>query len=266
MGIVNATPDSYFAPSRFLSDGRLDALRLRETVLTMCREGADIIDIGACSTRPGSEAPSEEEEWRRLEPALRALRDDMPQFQLSIDTFRADIIQRSADIWGRAFIANDISAGLEDAYMLPTVSRLGLPYIAMHKRGTAMNMQSMCAYADVTSEVASFFDGFAARAEDAGIRDWWLDPGFGFAKNAAQNYQMLRELSEFQRFKRPVLAGISRKSFIYRPLGLTQDTVLPQTQALHALAIQEGAEILRVHDVAAAARTVSILRTKPSSQ
>ncbi|MDO5443201.1 MAG: dihydropteroate synthase [Bacteroidia bacterium] len=243
MGILNLTEDSYFIPSRYN--------------MSVLESGADIIDIGAVSTRPGAAEVPEEEEWARLEPVLRLIDASV---SISIDTVRSSIVERAADILGRTFIVNDISSGEDDSAMLETVSRLGLGYIAMHKRGTPSTMQSLCDYDDVVSDVLDYFSRFAAKAEAAGVKDWIIDPGFGFAKTVEQNYRMLDSLAKFSGTGRRVLVGISRKSFIYKPLGIGPEDALPATQALHMAALERGADILRVHDVAAARETVRLYR------
>lgn len=242
MGIVNATPDSFYAPSRY--------------DMSAVEAGADIVDVGAVSTRPGAEEVSEADEWSRLEPILRDL--TAVRADISIDTTRASIIERCCDLLGRPVIVNDISAGEDDPAMLGTAARLGLTYVAMHKRGTPATMQSLCDYADVTAGVLDYFRDFAFRAEEAGVSDWILDPGFGFAKDAAQNFTLLDSLGSLCALERPILVGISRKSFIYKSLGLTPETSLPATQALHMAALERGADILRVHDVPAAREVVSL--------
>ena len=251
MGILNATPDSYFAPSRaMLSD---DAARRAEK---MVEEGASYIDVGACSTRPGSELVPEEEEWKRLSDVLPAVRMVVPSnVKISIDSFRWGVIERCLDLVGEV-VVNDISAGEDDSEMLPEVGRLHLEYIAMHKRGIPSVMQSMCEYGDVTEAVKDYFSDFAVKAADFGITEWILDPGFGFAKTPEQCMQLLDRLSEFRCFNRPILVGISRKSMIYKPMGLTayDPEVLAETQKLHRKAVQSGASILRVHDVSSAVR------------
>lgn len=260
MGIVNLTDDSYFAPSRCLgTDGMPDIGRTVGMVGKILSEGADIIDIGACSTRPGSEPVGEEEEWRRLEPVLKAIKDSFPDAVISIDTWWASVVEMAAGLIG-PFIVNDISAGEDDPGMLPAVGRLGLQYIAMHKRGTPSTMQSLCNYGNVTSEVLQYFREFAERAEKAGIKDWILDPGFGFAKDIGQNWQLLRELEALRTLGHRVLVGVSRKSMIYRLFGITPEESLVQTQVLHFAALERGADILRVHDVAEAARTIEAYR------
>lgn len=268
MGIVNLTDDSYFAQSRCLpsvSDCDQAARNALERARTLVSEGADIIDIGACSTRPGSEPVGEAEEWKRLQPALSLIRRELPQTRISIDTYWASVVRQAFDLIG-SFIVNDISAGAADTQMLPTVGRLGLPYVAMHMRGTPKNMQSLTDYNQVTAEVYGFFTEFAQKASFYGISDWILDPGFGFAKTIGQNYQLLRGLSEFRKLRdasgnpRKILIGVSRKSMIYKLFDITPEESLPATQVLHLAALQNGADILRVHDISEAARTVELYR------
>lgn len=268
MGIVNLTDDSYFAQSRCLpsaSDCDQAARNALERARTLVSEGADIIDIGACSTRPGSEPVGEAEEWKRLQPALSLIRRELPQARISIDTYWASVVRQAFDLIG-SFIVNDISAGAADTQMLPTVGRLGLPYVAMHMRGTPKNMQSLTDYNQVTAEVYEFFTEFAQKASFYGISDWILDPGFGFAKTIGQNYQLLRGLSEFRKLRdasgnpRKILIGVSRKSMIYKLFDITPEESLPATQVLHLAALQNGADILRVHDISEAARTVELYR------
>lgn len=253
LGIVNLTDDSYFAPSRV--DG---SEALLQRVGTMLREGADRIDLGACSTRPGSKPVGADEEWRRLEPALRAIRQAFPEAGVSIDTYWASVVERAYDCIG-PFLVNDISAGAYDAAMLPLVGRLGLPYVAMHLRGTPETMQSLTDYPrGVTAEVLKYFRAFAKRAAKAGVTDWILDPGFGFAKTVEQNWTLLEELDRLQVLQRPVLVGVSRKSMIYKRFGITPEEALPATQVAHYMALERGATWLRVHDVAEARRTVQL--------
>lgn len=246
MGIVNITDNSFYSDSR--ANSREEIL---SRVATLIEEGADIIDFGACSTRPGSVPVSAEEEWKRLEPALKLYRELFFTTPLSIDTFRAPIVQRCFDEIG-PFMVNDISAGEDDSRMLPLVGKLGLGYIAMHKRGTPEVMQDFCQYDDVVKDIISYFVSFSSKAADYGIENWILDPGFGFSKTIEQNYEMLERLNEFKILKKEILVGISRKSFIYKKLGITPKDALPATTELHKLAIQKGANILRVHDVAPA--------------
>ena len=253
LGIVNLTDDSYYAASRAQDP---DAFLSR--VGTMLAEGADWIDIGACSTRPGAQPVGADEEWRRLEPALQALRQAFPDARVSIDTYWSSVVERAYDLIG-PFMVNDISAGTFDAQMLPLVGRLALPYIAMHMRGTPETMQSMTDYPHgVTAEVLRYFRAFAKRAAKAGVMDWILDPGFGFAKTVEQNWTLLEELDLLQVLQMPILVGVSRKSMIYKRFSITPEESLPATQVAHLLALQRGATWLRVHDVAEARRTVAI--------
>ena len=275
MGIVNLTDDSYYAPSRCGLHPKSMVRNALSAMEYMIDSGATIIDIGACSTRPGSQPVGAEEEWFRIRPVLRAAVARFPEMRFSLDTVYSDVIRKAygevsdalgADWARRCLIVNDISAGCDDPDMLPAVGELGLRYIAMHKRGNPATMQSLCEYDDVTAEVKAFFDEFAFFADVNGITDWTLDPGFGFAKTIEQNYQLLRELDVFSSCgvsegeRRKILVGVSRKSMIYKMLDIDPQDALPATQVLHLKALQNGADILRVHDVAEAARTVALYR------
>lgn len=263
MGIVNITDDSYFAESRCLDGQSVD--KAVERTGRLLEEGADIIDIGACSTRPGAMQIGPDEEWRRLEPVLRALSGEFPSARISIDTYWSSVVERAYGLIG-SFTVNDISAGEDDPKMLPLVGKLGLPYIAMHKKGTPGTMQSLCSYppshreglSDVSCAVSDYFDAFALRAKEYGITDWVMDPGFGFAKDLEQNWTLMREMDKILKPGHKTLVGVSRKSMIYRMFGITPEESLPATQALHMAALDKGADILRVHDVAEAVRTVRI--------
>lgn len=263
MGIVNITDDSYFAESRCLDGQSVD--KAVERTGRLLEEGADIIDIGACSTRPGALQIGPDEEWRRLEPVLRALSGEFPSARISIDTYWSSVVERAYGLIG-SFTVNDISAGEDDPKMLPLVGKLGLPYIAMHKKGTPLTMQSLCSYppshreglSDVSCAVSDYFDAFALRAKEYGITDWVMDPGFGFAKDLEQNWTLMREMDKILKPGHKTLVGVSRKSMIYRMFGITPEESLPATQALHMAALDKGADILRVHDVAEAVRTVRI--------
>ncbi len=273
MGIINVNDESFYSASR-CSDISSFSTQFTE----MARQGAGIIDIGACSTRPGSTPITPEEEWKLLEIPLKYLaecregreNDTQKDIGISIDTFRSEIVRRAYDMIGD-FIVNDISAGEDDPMMLKTVGELGLEYIAMHKRGTPDTMQQMCDYPKgVVREVADYFLAFAERAAAYGIKNHIIDPGFGFAKTVEQNYilfkgmpqlmDMIQENSAVQKEyqKHRLLVGISRKSMIYKPLCITPEESLTATAALNLQALMLGANILRVHDVREAVQCVKL--------
>lgn len=254
MGIINLNDDSFYAGSRCS-----EAASAVEKAGRMLEEGADILDLGVCSTRPGADPVSAEEEWRRLEPALRNVREAFPDALISIDTTSSEIVRKAFDLIGD-FIVNDISAGEDDAGMLPLAGRLGLTYVAMHKRGTPGTMQSLADYDDVTEEVMDYFRDFARKAELNEVTSWILDPGFGFAKTIEQNYEVLGNLDRFSEINPRILVGISRKSMVYKPLGISPEEALSATQVLHLYSLQKGASVLRVHDVAETVRTIGIYR------
>ena len=253
MGIVNVTPDSFFAGSRI--DGER-ALRTRLDQLV--REGAAIADLGAYSSRPGADEVSPEEEMKRLRPALQLLRDEYPTLPVSVDTFRSEVAQMAVEEYGAAII-NDISGGGLDPEMYRTVSRLQVPYILMHMKGDPQTMQSLTDYQDITLEVLDYFIKRIGQLLDLGLHDIILDPGFGFSKTTEQNYELLAHLDTLtQTLRQPLLVGLSRKSMIYRPLGCTPEEALGGTTFLHALALERGAKILRVHDVRPAAEAITL--------
>lgn len=261
MGIINATDDSFYAPSRVLSeDGKPDEFTLRNTIRSMLLSGADILDIGACSTRPGSIAVGADTEWQRLKVILPIVQEEAPVTPISIDTYNASVIEKAYDLIGPV-IVNDISSGVLDRNMLPLAGRLGLPYIAMHMRGTPETMSFHTDYRNgVVEDVKNYFLKFAQKASDNGITNWYLDPGFGFAKTLTQNYTLLKNLSELTSLLRPIVVGVSRKSMIYSLLGQNPEDSLPPTQALHMAALERGASILRVHDVSAARHTLVLYK------
>lgn len=271
MGIVNLTDDSYYANSRCLDrdDKEMSISKALARATRLVEEGATIIDLGACSTRLGAESIGAKMEWERLEGPLREIWLTLPQVKVSVDTWWSEVVERCCDMLSglscredvrNRFIVNDISAGEDDADMLPLVGREDLSYIAMHKKGNSKTMQSLCHYENVTLEVVEYFKEFSRKAERFGIRNWILDPGFGFAKDIAQNYQLLRESHIFKEEfpNQELLIGVSRKSMIYRLFNTTPEDSLAQTQVLHMKALQNGADILRVHDVEEAARTVRL--------
>ncbi len=252
MGILNVTPDSFYAGSRVGSEA---ASRASE----MLAEGADILDIGGYSSRPGAEDISSEREYDRLAPALDAIRSEHPEAIISVDTFRADVARKTVENFA-VDIINDISGGTLDPEMRDTVAALGTPYILMHMRGTPATMQQMCRYddvvADALSELAFKTDDF----RQAGVHDIIVDPGFGFAKTIEQNYRLLAALNLFHETGCPVLAGISRKSMLFKPLGIAPDDAGAATVAVHSMALMLGADIIRVHDVRQAVQSVKIFK------
>lgn len=254
MGIINATPDSFHPASRV--GGAAEAAAVAER---MVADGADMIDVGACSTRPGSCAPDEAVEWARLEPVLRAVRAAVgPAMPVSVDTYRAGIARRAVES-GLADIINDIGGGSLDSDMFDTVAALRVPYVLMHMRGTPADMQTRCDYTDVTADVISELAASLDRLALAGVADVIVDPGFGFAKTLEQNYALLRGLPVLAgALRRPVLAGLSRKSMATKLLGIDAADALPATCALNMLALERGASVLRVHDVAEAVQAVRI--------
>ena len=253
MGIVNVTPDSFFAGSRI--DG---AKALRERLDTLVREGAALADLGAYSSRSGAEEVSPEEERRRLRPALQILRDEYPDLPVSVDTFRSDVARMAVEEYGASMI-NDISGGGLDPAMYRTMAELQVPYILMHMKGDPKTMQQQASYSDVTLEVIDYFAQRVGQLLELGVHDIILDPGFGFSKTTTQNYELLAQLGSLvEAFTQPLLVGVSRKSMIYRPLGISPEEALSGTTFVHALALERGAKILRVHDVRPAVEAVQL--------
>lgn len=255
MGIVNATPDSFYAPSR-----SRDADAVKTRVEALVEAGADILDVGGYSSRPGAECVDESEETDRLATALTALRSVAPDIPVSVDTFRASVASVAVRELG-ADIVNDISAGTLDPEMITTVAALGVPYIAMHMRGTPATMQSLTDYpaGGVAATVAAELSETLRTLALSGVADVIVDPGFGFAKTLEQNYELMDDLGELTSIvERPVLVGISRKSMITRALDISPDEALPATTALHLAALLQGASILRVHDVGEARQAVEL--------
>ena len=253
MAIVNATPDSFYAGSRHVS---ADALML--TVDKAVADGAAILDVGGCSTRPGTAVPSAEEEWRRVSWALSLIRAKYPDFPISVDTFRASVAERAVVEFGVGMI-NDISGGELDADLLPTMARLQVPYVLMHSKGTPQTMQQLTDYDDLIPDMLRYFADKIALLRRLGFdKEIVIDPGFGFAKTVEQNFELLRHLRVFGTFDLPVLAGISRKSMLYKTLDVQPESALNGTTAANMLALVGGASILRVHDVREAVETIKI--------
>ncbi len=252
MGIINVTPDSFYSGSRTPGG---DAIRRRAE--EMRDEGADWVDIGGYSTRPGAEEVSPAEETDRLARGIEGVREVWPEAVISVDTFRAGVARECVRLG--ADIINDVGGGTLDPDMWQTVAELRVPYILMHMRGTPATMQTLTDCEDVTADVLSDMMRKVAALRRAGVADIIIDPGFGFAKTVEQNYRLLAGLRQFADTGLPVLAGLSRKSMIWRPLGITPEEALPGTTALNAAALLNGADILRVHDVGAARQTVEVI-------
>ena len=254
MGILNVTPDSFYAGSH-----AFDHQAIEHRVQEIIAQGADIIDIGGYSSRPGADEVSEAEEMQRIERGLAIIRDFDKSRPVSVDTFRAAVARRAIEEWG-ADIVNDISGGMADPAMFDTVAGLRAPYILMHMRGTPKTMQSLTGYNDVTADVVAELSKPLHRLMLKGVADVIIDPGFGFAKTTGQNYELFNNLDKIaELLERPLLVGISRKSMITRICDITPDEALPGTIALNTAAIMKGASIIRVHDVAAARQAVTVL-------
>lgn len=254
MGILNVTPDSFFAGSRKRTEAEI-AARIEEILA----QGGDWIDIGGYSSRPDATPVTADEEMRRLELGLEILSRDYPSVPVSVDTFRADVARCCVEKYGVAMI-NDISAGELDPEMFRTVADLQVPYIMMHMRGTPQTMASLTDYTDLMDEIMLYFAEKVRQLRLMGVSDLILDPGFGFSKTLEQNYELMAHLREFGIFDLPILVGISRKRMIYQLLGGSPEESLNGTTALHAYALLNGADILRVHDVKEAVEVVRIVQ------
>ena len=252
MGIINITPDSFYGGSRVV-----DEQTLIERVGMMLDDGADVLDVGACSTRPGSEQVDAQGEMARLDWALNAIRREFPDVILSVDTYRAEVARLCVEEWG-ADIINDISAGMLDPGMFATVARLRVPYVLMHMRGTPETMSSLTDYQNVAAEVLEWMARRIDELRQMGVADIIADPGFGFAKTLEQNYELLARLEAFHVLDAPLLVGVSRKRMIYTPLQCTADEALNGTTVINTIALQQGAHFLRVHDVKAAVEAVKL--------
>jgi len=251
MGIINTTPDSFFQGSRASSDAVLHRAE------KMISEGADILDLGGQSTRPGSSIVTEAEERQRVIPAVKAICERFPQMPVSIDTFYSSIAKEAVD--AGASIVNDISAGSIDPAMFKTVAALGVPYVLTHMKGLPASMQHAPDYDNVTTEVFDALLNDLSRLRQLGVKDVILDPGFGFGKTAGHNFQLLRDLSFFSAAGCPVLVGLSRKGTIYKTLGVTAEEALNGTTVMHTIALLNGASILRVHDVREAKEAIKLV-------
>ncbi|MGE0078775.1 MAG: dihydropteroate synthase [Bacteroidales bacterium] len=252
MGIINVTSDSFFSASRFRFSHSI--ARRAEQILA---DGGTIIDVGACSTRPGANPVDEELELKRLSKALNAIKKKFPSAIVSIDTFRSSVARRMVSDFG-ANIINDISAGEMDPKMFETIAELKVPYILMHMKGTPDNMQHNPTYENVIKEIFIYFNEKIERLKRLGVNDIILDPGFGFGKNTDHNYTILKNLNAFRLFELPILAGVSRKSMIYKSLNISPNNALNGTSVLNTIALENGATILRVHDVKEAFETIKL--------
>ncbi|EDP71635.1 dihydropteroate synthase [Flavobacteriales bacterium ALC-1] len=251
MGILNVTPDSFFDGGKF--NDEKSVLNQTETLLNA---GATFIDVGGYSSRPGADDVSETEELRRVVPVAELILKHFPETLISVDTFRSNVAKQSIE--AGAAIINDISAGKLDDAMLATIGKLSVPYIMMHMKGNPKTMQQHTNYEDVIKEVISYFAERIATAHQEKINDIIIDPGFGFAKTVEHNYELLNHLELLQMLDKPLLAGISRKSMIYKTLSTTSEQALNGTTALHMVALQKGTKILRAHDVKEAMECVTL--------
>jgi dihydropteroate synthase len=253
MGILNVTPDSFYDGGNYNS-----ADEILGKVTDMIREGADIIDVGGISSRPGSKPVSEKEEINRIIPAINLIRDHFPDTIISVDTYRANIARTVVKDYSVEII-NDISGGELDKAMFETIADLGIPYIFMHMKGSPLIMQTQTRYKDILAEMLDYFAIKIEQLRSLGIYDIVIDPGFGFSKTTEQNFYLLNRLNIFQVFELPVMAGISRKSMIYKTLKTDPSGSLNGTTVLNTIAILKGADIIRVHDVKEAIQVITLL-------
>lgn len=253
MGIVNVTPDSFYSGSRLQ-----EADKIVERCRQIISEGGTLIDVGAQSTSPSSHFLDAKEEAGRLMPALKLIRQEFPGVILSVDTFYADVAKAAVEEYG-VNIINDISGGQLDDQMFPVVAQLNVPYILMHMRGTPQTMQQHTHYENFIPDILYYFSERKAKLNHLGVNDVIIDPGFGFSKTTSQNYELMAYLKYFHIFEEPILVGISRKSMIYKLLGITSEESLNGTSALNSVALLSGADILRVHDVKEAVECVKII-------
>lgn len=253
MGIINVTPDSFYTGSRVSSDEEI-----LKTAVRMVSEGADILDVGGYSSRPGAMDVPESEEGERVFKALKLIMSELPGAIVSVDTFRASIAMKCVEEYGAAII-NDISGGEADPEMFRVVERLNVPYVLMHMRGTPATMNKFTTYDDVVADILKWFGDRIVQLQSAGVKDIIIDPGFGFAKNTEQNFEMLRRLGDFKVAGLPLLVGLSRKASIWKTLEISPEEALNGTTVMNTIALLNGADILRVHDVKAAVETVKLV-------
>jgi dihydropteroate synthase len=253
MGIMNITPDSFFGGSRYNTDKEIVT-----AAGNMLEEGAAILDVGGYSSRPGARDISGEDERSRVIRAIKLIRAEFPDAVLSVDTFRSDIALEAVQEAGASMI-NDISGGDADSNMFSVVERLNVPYIMMHMKGDPATMQNNPVYDDIVADILKYFADRILRLRTAGVKDIIIDPGFGFAKTAAHNFELMRRLDDLSIAGLPLMVGISRKSMIWKALDITADEALNGTTAMHAVALLKGADILRVHDVKEAIQAVRLV-------
>ena len=258
MAIVNATPDSFFEQSRVKS---ID--QFKKKIDQMITEGADIIDIGAYSSRPNAEHISEEQELNRLLPLIDFIRTYFPDVLVSVDTYRAEVAKEVLE--RGVHMINDISGGQLDEQLLRVVARYRVPYILMHMRGTPQTMMENTTYDHLSSDLIHYFTTNISKAKQAGIIDIIIDPGFGFSKTIEQNYQLLNQVEQLNALDTPMLIGVSRKSMIYKALDITPNEALNGTTALHMIALSKGAQLLRVHDVKPAVECIKLYQLLKNS-
>ena len=259
MGILNLTPDSFYDGGRYKNESEILA-----KVETMLNEGATFVDVGAYSSRPNAEHISEEEELRRIVSIVDLLIKSFPEIMLSIDTFRSEVAKKCVE--AGVSIINDISAGTLDEKMLQTVANLHVPYVMMHMRGTPQTMQNLTHYDHLLKDILFYFSERISAARALGIVDIIIDPGFGFAKTIAQNFELLNNLELFKMLELPILVGLSRKSMIYKTLEISVNDALNGTTVLHTVSLHKGSSILRVHDVKEAMECIRLMeQLKPSS-
>ena len=254
MGILNFTPDSFNPASRVLDNGEI-----KERMEKMFADGADMVDIGGMSTRPGSRIIDADEEWQRLKPALEVISKHFTDRIFSLDTYRAEIARRAVSDYGIS-IVNDISAGDADPMMFEIVANLHVPYIIMHGASDPLTMHSGTDYSSFMSDILHFFSEKVSRLRSLGISDIIIDPGFGFSKTVDQNYELMQHLDDFDIFELPLLVGISRKSMLWKYLNITVEQSLNGTTVLNTIALTKGADIIRVHDVVEAVEAMKICR------
>lgn len=254
MGVINITPDSFYKGSRAVTEKEII-----DTAVRMNREGADILDVGGYSSRPHAEDVPEEVERERVLHAVRLIADKLPEAIISVDTFRAKIAEEAVKDCG-AHMVNDISGGSLDEKMFEVISELDVPYIIMHMKGTPKTMQDNPEYEDVVAEILTWFGSRIVRLRSLGVKDIIIDPGFGFGKTIIHNFELLQHLNDFAVAGLPVMVGVSRKSMIWKTLGIKPDDALNGTSVLHTIALLKGADILRVHDVKEAREAILLVQ------